>query len=87
MKYVAPASIIDPISGTSLKSIAPLNVIVCSPGFNGFSRIQNLSETPVPLPAGIFTVLFATAVNSNPPAGESILYCSRFVLHIPRFLT
>ena len=68
---------------TPVKLIFPLNVIVCSPGFNGFSKIQYPSETPVPLPAGINTGLFSTAVKLNPPAGESILYCSRFFTSYP----
>ena len=37
----------------------------------------------MPLPAGIATGLSSTAVNSNPPAGESILYCSRFCTSYP----
>ena len=41
----------------------------------------------MPLPAGIPTGLFSTADNSNPPAGESILYCSGSITSYPSIFT
>src|SRR5215211_7180269 len=85
--YVAPASTIDSNPGTSLKSNAPLNDIICSPSFNGFNKIQKPSDTPVPVPGGIATGLPSTAVKVKPPKGESILYCSRFLTLNPSMFT
>ena len=61
-----------------LKSNFPLKVIVCSPGGKCFNRIHTPSDTPIEEPIAL-AGFPGTAVNGNPPGGESTLYClSRF---------